>query len=74
MAHADMNSSLLFSSAGYSLIVGLAAGSDTLSGQAYGAGNYQMLGKVLQRAVLICWTVCLGELCLDTLWVWGSSG
>lgn len=27
--------------------------------QAYGACNYPMLGLVLQRALLICWLVCL---------------
>ncbi|KXZ45349.1 hypothetical protein GPECTOR_56g446 [Gonium pectorale] len=44
---------------GYSLVIGLAAGMETLCGQAYGAGNYGMLGLVLQRALLICWVACL---------------
>ena len=27
--------------------------------QAYGAGAYIRVGVVLQRALLVCWTVCL---------------
>lgn len=27
--------------------------------QAYGAGAYLRVGVVLQRALLVCWTVCL---------------
>ncbi|GLC40447.1 hypothetical protein PLESTB_001346900 [Pleodorina starrii] len=44
---------------GYSLVIGLSAGMETMCGQAYGAGNYSMLGLVLQRALLICWAACV---------------
>ncbi|GIL87425.1 hypothetical protein Vretimale_1667 [Volvox reticuliferus] len=43
---------------GYSLVIGLSAGMETLCGQAFGAGNYAMLGLVLQRALLICCAAC----------------
>jgi MATE family multidrug resistance protein len=29
------------------------------TGQAYGAGDYMLVGETLQRAVLICWAVCV---------------
>ncbi|KAG2444666.1 hypothetical protein HXX76_001410 [Chlamydomonas incerta] len=44
---------------GYSLVIGLSAGMETLCGQAYGAKNYPMLGLILQRALLICWAACV---------------
>lgn len=44
---------------GYSLVIGLSAGMETLCGQAFGAENYPMLGLVLQRALLICWVACV---------------
>eukprot|EP00877_Chromochloris_zofingiensis_P013278 jgi/Chrzof1/8203/Cz03g01120.t1 len=44
---------------GYSIVSGLASAMETLCGQAYGAGNYGMLGIVLQRAQLACSTLCL---------------
>ncbi|KAG2449055.1 hypothetical protein HYH02_005804 [Chlamydomonas schloesseri] len=44
---------------GYSLVIGLSAGMETLCGQAFGAKNYPMLGLILQRALLICWAACL---------------
>jgi MATE family multidrug resistance protein len=40
---------------------------DTLCGQAFGARNYAVLGEILQRARLICWTVCLP---VALLWWW----
>ncbi|GFH26725.1 multidrug and toxic compound extrusion protein, partial [Haematococcus lacustris] len=49
---------------GYSLVVGLSAGCDAISAQAFGAGNYLLLGVVLQRAILICWAVSLPVLLL----------
>jgi len=49
----------LYNVTGLSLIVGLSSGSETLSGQAYGARNYRMLGVVLQRALLICCAACV---------------
>ncbi|KAL6750327.1 hypothetical protein V8C86DRAFT_3183346 [Haematococcus lacustris] len=38
---------------GLSLVVGLVSGQDTFSGQAFGAGQFRLLGVFLQRAVLI---------------------
>jgi Na+-driven multidrug efflux pump len=32
---------------------------ETLCGQAYGAGAYTRVGVILQRALLVCWTVCI---------------
>lgn len=49
------------------MTIGLASGMDTLCGQAFGARNYAVLGEVLQRARLICWTVCLP---IALLWWW----
>jgi MATE family multidrug resistance protein len=49
---------------GLSLAMGLAAGLETLAGQAYGAGNYNNLGVLLQRAMLVCATVCAPVACL----------
>jgi MATE family multidrug resistance protein len=34
--------------------------------QAYGAKNYKALGEILQRAVLICWTISIPVLCIWT--------
>eukprot|EP00878_Enallax_costatus_P028505 GHUV01030793.1.p2 GENE.GHUV01030793.1~~GHUV01030793.1.p2 ORF type:complete len:186 (-),score=14.88 GHUV01030793.1:273-830(-) len=45
--------------AGLSLAYGLSAGMETLCGQAYGAGVYKRVGVILQRALLVCWTVCI---------------
>lgn len=58
--------SSIYNVTGYSVIVGLSTGSDTLSGQAFGAGAYKQLGLVLQRSVVICWVVCVP---LMVLWV-----
>lgn len=44
---------------GWSVVIGLVLGMETLCGQAYGAKNYKALGIVLQRAILICWTCCI---------------
>jgi MATE family multidrug resistance protein len=35
--------------------------------QAFGARNYAVLGEVLQRARVICWTICLP---IALLWWW----
>jgi MATE family multidrug resistance protein len=32
---------------------------ETLCGQAYGAGAYTRVGVIFQRALLVCWTVCI---------------
>ncbi|XP_065908684.1 multidrug and toxin extrusion protein 1-like [Dysidea avara] len=39
---------------GYAIIFGLSTAIDTLSSQAYGAGNYKRVGVILQRSVLVC--------------------
>jgi len=39
---------------GYSIIIGLSSGLETLCGQAQGAKRYNLLGIYLQRALLIC--------------------
>lgn len=49
----------VYNCTGLSLALGLSAGMETLCGQAYGAGAYLRVGVVLQRALLVCWTVCL---------------
>lgn len=47
------------SAAGLSLAYGLSAGMETQCGQAYGAGAYKRVGVILQRALLVCWSVCI---------------
>ncbi|GLI58905.1 hypothetical protein VaNZ11_000687 [Volvox africanus] len=39
---------------GYYIVMGLAAASETLSGQAHGAGNSTALGLTLQRSLAVC--------------------
>jgi|EP01046_Picozoa_sp_COSAG06_P042946 MATE family multidrug resistance protein len=39
---------------GLSLVMGGMSGLNTLCAQAFGAGNYQRLGVLLQRAILMC--------------------
>lgn len=51
-------SSSLYNVSGISMTLGIASAMDTLCGQAFGARNYAVLGEVLQRARLICWTIC----------------
>lgn len=48
----------VYNCTGLALALGLSAGMETLCGQAYGAGAYTRVGVVLQRALLVCWTVC----------------
>ena len=43
----------IYTVTGQSLIFGLATGVETLAGQSFGAGNYQQVGIVLQRALII---------------------
>lgn len=48
-----------------------------LSLQAYGAGSYLRVGVILQRALLVCWMVCLPVVLLwSQVWMcdtgWGS--
>jgi Na+-driven multidrug efflux pump len=50
---------ILLPNVGLSLALGLSAGMETLCGQAYGAGAYTRVGVILQRALLVCWTVCI---------------
>lgn len=56
----------VYNCTGLSLALGLSAGMETLCGQAYGGGAYARVGIVLQRALLVCWTVCLPVV---VLWV-----
>lgn len=44
---------------GTTLIIGLAAGLETLCAQAYGAKQYHMLGIYLQRAIFVLWLVAI---------------
>ena len=39
---------------GYSVIAGLASASSTLTGQAHGAKNYDVVGITLQRSLAVC--------------------
>lgn len=48
----------IFNVTGASIVSGLSAGMETFCGQAMGAGNHRLLGTVLQRACLICLSVC----------------
>ncbi|GIM16031.1 hypothetical protein Vretimale_18710 [Volvox reticuliferus] len=48
-----------YSITGLSLVWGTAAGLETLCGQAYGAGNLQLMRRVLLRAIFVSWAVCL---------------
>ncbi|KAG1670897.1 hypothetical protein FOA52_000399 [Chlamydomonas sp. UWO 241] len=49
----------LYNVTGLSVVIGLAAGMETLCGQAYGAGRYKVLGLVAQRALIVCLAVCI---------------
>ncbi|KAF8062039.1 DTX2 [Scenedesmus sp. PABB004] len=49
----------IYNCTGLSLALGLSAGMETLCGQAFGAGAYEEVGVVLQRALLVCWAVCI---------------
>uniref|UniRef100_A0A383V4G4 Protein DETOXIFICATION n=1 Tax=Tetradesmus obliquus TaxID=3088 RepID=A0A383V4G4_TETOB len=49
----------VYNCTGLSLALGLSAGMETLCGQAYGAGAYTRLSVIFQRALLVCWTVCI---------------
>ncbi|KAK3256336.1 hypothetical protein CYMTET_34520 [Cymbomonas tetramitiformis] len=53
---------------GFSMIVGLLSGMDTLCSQAFGAGHYELVGIHTQRAVLIC---LLCAVPISLLWVSG---
>ncbi|KAH3764537.1 solute carrier family 47 [Pelomyxa schiedti] len=44
---------------GFSFGVGLLGAIDTLSSQAFGAGNCRRVGIILQRAVLMLWVYCI---------------
>ncbi|URD99983.1 MatE [Musa troglodytarum] len=56
----------LASVTGFSLLVGMASGLETLCGQAYGAEQYQMLGVHTCRAVLSLLVVCFP---ISLIWV-----
>ncbi|KAG0574536.1 hypothetical protein KC19_VG269700 [Ceratodon purpureus] len=50
---------------GYSVLAGLASGMDPVCGQAFGSGNYGMIGLALQRTILILLSVSLP---ISALW------
>lgn len=50
--------SSVYNIAGFSILCGLAAGSETLCGQAFGAGQYRVLGAVALRAFCVCLAAC----------------
>jgi MATE family multidrug resistance protein len=50
--------SSVFNIAGFSIVCGLSAGSETLCGQAFGAGQYRVLGAVAVRAFSVCLAAC----------------
>ncbi|CAL9151650.1 unnamed protein product [Musa hybrid cultivar] len=56
----------LASVTGFSLLVGMASGLETLCGQAYGAEQYQMLGVHTWRAILSLLVVCFP---VSLIWV-----
>ena len=51
-----------------SIFVGVQFGFGALCAQAYGAKNYERVGVLLHRALLVCWLLCVGiaYLWLDT--------
>ena len=59
---------------GFSLIIGLLSGMDTLCAQAHGASNFRRVGVVAQRGLLVCLAACvpiaaLWCTCIDPLLV-----
>jgi MATE family multidrug resistance protein len=50
---------------GYSVLAGLASGMDPVCGQAFGSGNYGMIGLALQRTILILLSVSVP---ISALW------
>ncbi|WIA15364.1 hypothetical protein OEZ85_002028 [Tetradesmus obliquus] len=58
----------IFNVSGYSIVDGLASALETLCGQAYGAGNHNLLPVMLIRAQLVC-LLCI----LPTIVLWGSG-
>ena len=55
----------LFNTTGYSVLMGLSMGLDTVCGQAWGAREYLRLGSALQLALLVC---ALGFVPVAALW------
>lgn len=51
---------------GYSVLNGLASGMDPVCGQAFGSGNFSMIGLTLQRTILILLTACFP---ISILWI-----
>lgn len=58
----------IYNVSGYSIVSGLASALETLCGQAYGAGNFQLLTTFLVRAQLVCLLAVLPSILL-----WGSG-
>ena len=44
----------IYNVTGLSVVMGLAAGMETLCGQAFGARRFQLIGLVMQRAMIVC--------------------
>lgn len=58
----------IYNVSGHSIVSGLASALETLCGQAYGAGNHQLLAASLVRAQVVCMLAVLPS-CL----VWASG-
>eukprot|EP00878_Enallax_costatus_P021929 GHUV01023242.1.p1 GENE.GHUV01023242.1~~GHUV01023242.1.p1 ORF type:complete len:238 (+),score=39.17 GHUV01023242.1:218-931(+) len=58
----------IYNVSGYSIVSGLASALETLCGQAYGAGNHQLLATFLVRTQLVCMLSIL-----PTVLLWGSG-
>eukprot|EP00879_Flechtneria_rotunda_P027684 GHRR01029666.1.p1 GENE.GHRR01029666.1~~GHRR01029666.1.p1 ORF type:complete len:206 (+),score=37.51 GHRR01029666.1:149-766(+) len=58
----------VYNVSGYSIVSGLTSALETLCGQAYGAGNYQLLPIMLVRAQLVCLVAII-----PTALLWGSG-
>ncbi|PRW56780.1 DETOXIFICATION 16-like [Chlorella sorokiniana] len=56
---------VLYNVSGLSLLLGFASAMETFCGQAYGAGNYRLVGVVLQRAMIL---TTLLSACVAALW------
>jgi MATE family multidrug resistance protein len=61
--------SSFFNISGFAVICGLASGSETLCGQAFGARQYRVLGGVALRALAVCFAASLPVLLLWTQYV-----
>lgn len=54
---------------GFSVGIGFSSAMDTLCSQAYGSGNYFMLGTICQRSILILGVLCVP---LGSIWIYSE--